>query len=172
MWIGAIRLHVRTMNLPNAGTDNLVTATLLRDGVQLGTLKLDYPTENDLERGALRSYDYIGPTKLPRRNDQTPELPPGQGKHPMPCPEYGFEFSNGLKHHLTLRFKIHGADQWISDYVGLYVKEIRLPDQFPNTTDEWTVDTGWKFVTMWLQLLLMSSDSSEGAEIKDLTYSN
>ena len=51
-------------------------AVVLRDGTQLRVLNLDYPTEDDLERGAIRSYDYIGPTRLPRRNDKTPELPP------------------------------------------------------------------------------------------------
>ena len=84
MWIGAIRLVVETKNATNAGTDSLVQATVVRDGNDLRVLNLDYPTEDDLERDAIRNYDYIGPTRLPRRNDQTPELPPGIGQSPMP----------------------------------------------------------------------------------------
>lgn len=70
---------------------------------ELRILNLNYLTEDDLERGAIRNYDYFGPTKLPRRNDQTPELPPGVGKIPMPYPGYGFEFSNRLSKHLRIR---------------------------------------------------------------------
>ncbi len=95
MWIGSIRLIVETKDAPFAGTDSLVQATILRDGSELRLLNLDYPTEDDLERGAIRNYDYIGPTKIPRRNDKTSELPPGIGQIPMPYPGYGFEFSNG-----------------------------------------------------------------------------
>ena len=48
-----------------ADTDSLVQATVIRDGTELRILNLDYPTEDDRERGAIRNYDYIGPTKLP-----------------------------------------------------------------------------------------------------------
>lgn len=88
----------------------LVLATILRNGNELRSLKLDYPTENDLERGAIRAYDYMGPTKLPRRNDKTPELPSGIGQIPMPYPGYGFEFSDGLSGHLKIRLRIKGED--------------------------------------------------------------
>ena len=109
MWVGAIRLTVRTEDAPFAGTDSLVRATVIRDGTELRILNLDYPTEDDLERGAIRNYDYIGPTKLPRKNDQTPELPDGIGRIPMPYPGYGFEFSNGLSGHLNIRLRIAGG---------------------------------------------------------------
>ncbi len=56
---------------------------IIRDG---NVLRLDYPTEDGLEPGAIRNYDYIEPTRLPRRNDQTVELPPGIGLNPMPYP--------------------------------------------------------------------------------------
>lgn len=106
MWIGAVRLIVATKDALDAGTDGLVQATVLRDGAALRVLNLDYPSEDDLEPGAIRNYDYIGPTKLPRRNDKTPELPPGIGQNPMPYPGYGFEFSNGVNGHLVLRLHI------------------------------------------------------------------
>jgi hypothetical protein len=125
MWIGAIRLVVETANKPYAGTDSLVQASLRRDGSEMRLLNLDYPTEDDLERGAIRNYDYIGPTKLPRRNDGTPELPPGIGQIPMPYPGYGIEFSNGLSGHLAIRLRIRGSDMWIKDRVDLYIKQIR-----------------------------------------------
>jgi hypothetical protein len=53
MWIGAIRLVVQTQDTPFAGTDSLVQATIVRDGNELRVLNLDYPTEDDLEPGAM-----------------------------------------------------------------------------------------------------------------------
>jgi hypothetical protein len=152
MWIGSIRLVVRTGNARDAGTDNLVTATILRDGETLATLALDYPKENDLERGALRNYDYIGPTKLPRRNDKTAERQPGMElKGPMPFPEYGFEYSNGLKGHLQIRLSIGGGDLWIKDAVDLHVRFIRL------NGGAWQEDADWTLIERWGQDVRMST---------------
>lgn len=161
MWIGAIRLRVRTKDAQDAGTDSLVQAAVLRDGNQLRLLNLDYPNEDDLERGAVRNYDYIGPTKLPRRNDQTPELPPGIGQTPMPYPDYGLEFSNGMNGHLKIRLKTNGDDMWIKDSVELFVRQIRLkPTSFDTLA--WQEDANWSQVGSWNQDVAMSTDSSEG----------
>ena len=161
MWIGSIRLVVQTKDAASAGTDSLVQATVLRDGTALRTLNLDYPTENDLERGAIRSYDYIGPTKLPRRNDKTPELPSGIGQDPMPYPGYGFEFSNGLNGHLKLRLRIRNSDMWIKDNVDLYVRFIReVATSFDTLA--WKEDPDWSYVASWTQDVAMSTDSNEG----------
>lgn len=162
MWIGAIRLVVETKDSLDAGTDSLVQATVLRDGAELRVLSLDYPTEDDLERGAIRNYDYIGPTKLPRRNDKTPELPPGIGQSPMPYPGYGFEFSNGLNGHLILRLRIRGDDMWIKDNVDLYVRFIRNKATSFDTL-AWVDDPDWTYVASWTRDVPMSTDSSEGS---------
>lgn len=162
MWIGAIRLVVETKDSLNAGTDSLVQATVLRDGAELRVLNLDYPTEDDLERGAIRNYDYIGPTKLPRRNDKTPELPPGIGQSPMPYPGYGFEFSNGLNGHLILRLRIRGDDMWIKDNVDLYVRFIRQKATSFDTL-AWVEDPDWTYIASWTRDVPMSTDSSEGS---------
>jgi len=161
MWIGAIRLVVETADEDFAGTDSLVQATILRDGSNLRVLNLDYPTENDLERGAIRNYDYSGPTKLPRRNDKTPELPPGIGQNPMPYPGYGFEFSSGMNGHLKIQLRINGDDMWIKDNVDLYVRRIR---QVATSFDTlaWQEDTFWTYVASWTQDVAMSTDSDEG----------
>lgn len=161
MWIGSIRLVVQTKDSLNAGTDSLVQAGVLRDGNELRVLNLDYPTENDLERGAIRNYDYMGPTKLPRRNDQTPELPPGIGQIPMPYPGYGFEFSHGLNGHLALRLRIRGDDMWIKDNVDLFVRFIR---QIATSFDTlaWVEDQNWTYIASWGRDVPMSTDSSEG----------
>lgn len=161
MWIGAIRLTVETKDALDAGTDSLVQASVIRNGSVLRVLNLDYPTENDLERGAIRNYDYIGPTRLPRRNDQTPELPPGVGQSPMPYPGYGFEFSNGMSGHLTLRLRINGDDMWIKDSVDLYVVVIRLVATSFDTL-AWQEDAHWTYVASWTRDVAMSTDSSEG----------
>jgi hypothetical protein len=161
MWIGSVRLVVKTKNVPNAGTDSLVQAGVLRDGNQLVLLNLDYPTENDLERGALRNYDYMGPTKLPRANDKTPPLPPGIGQIPMPYPGYGLEFSSGLNGHLKLRLRIRNDDMWIKDNVDLYVRFIRNKATSFDTL-AWIEDTDWSYIASWTQDVAMSTDSKEG----------
>jgi hypothetical protein len=161
MWIGAIRLIVETKDAPDAGTDKLVQATVLRDGTELRVLNLDYPSEDDLERGAIRNYDYIGPTKLPRRNDQTPSLPDGIGQSPMPYPGYGFEFSSGPHGHLIIRLRIRGDDMWIKDNVDLFVRQIRQKATSFDTL-AWIEDTDWTYVASWGQDAPMSTDSSEG----------
>lgn len=161
MWIGAIRLVVQTKNAPFAGTDSLVQATVVRDGSDLRVLRLDYPTENDLEPGAIRAYDYSGPTKLPRRNDKTPPLPDGIGQIPMPYPGYGFEFSSGLSGHLTLRLRIRGDDMWIKDNVDLYVRYIRQRATSFDTL-AWIEDQDWSYVATWGRDVPMSTDSREG----------
>jgi hypothetical protein len=161
MWIGAIRLVVGTKDKPYAGTDSLVQASVLRNGSSLRVLNLDYPSENDLERGAIRAYDYSGPTKLPRRNDKTPELPPGIGQIPMPYPGYGCEFSDGLSGHLKLKLQIKGSDMWIKDFVDLYVRFIRQKATSFDTL-AWIEDDYWTYVGSWTQDVAMSKDSSEG----------
>lgn len=56
MWVGAIRLTVKTEDAPYAGTDSLLQASVRRDGDSLVLLNLDYPTEDDhVHRGRLRS---------------------------------------------------------------------------------------------------------------------
>ena len=167
MWIGAIRLIVQTRDVKHAGTDNLVQATVLRDGSQLRVLDLDYPNENDLERGAIRDYNYSGPTKLPRRNDKTPPLPDGIGQNPMPYPGYGFEFSHGLGGHLTLRLRIKGDDMWIKDNVDLYVRQIRQKATSFDTL-AWVEDPDWSYVATWSANKAMSTDSSEGVTTLNL----
>ncbi len=161
MWVGSIRLIAATKNVRNAGTDSLVQATILRDGSELRVLNLDYPGEDDLERGAIRNYDYVGPTKLPRRNDKTPELPAGIGQIPMPYPGYGFEFSNGLNGHLKIRLRIRGDDMWIKDNVDLYVRFIRQRATSFDTLD-WQESPDWTYLASWSQDVALSTDSREG----------
>lgn len=162
MWLGAIRMVVETKGSLDAGTDSLVQAAVVRDGAELRVLNLDYPTEDDLERGAIRNYDYIGPTRLPRRNDKTPELPPGVGQNPMPYPGYGFEFSNGLNGHLVLRLKIRGDDMWIKDNVDLYARFIREKATSFDTL-AWVEDSDWSYIASWTRDVPMSTDSDEGS---------
>ncbi|WP_315832445.1 hypothetical protein [Bradyrhizobium prioriisuperbiae] len=167
MWIGAIRFVVQTKDTSNAGTDSLVTAHILRDGGQLPGFKLDYPTEDDLERGAIRAYDYIGATKLPRRNDQTPSLPPGIGQSPMPYPGWGYEFSNGMNGHLKIQLRIHGDDMWVKDNVDFYVRRIRnVATSFDTLA--WQMDSDWSYVASWTQDVAMSTDGSEGKTVWNL----
>jgi hypothetical protein len=161
MWIGAIRLTVQTKDQKYAGTDSLLQAKVIRNNNTLRVLNLDYPNLDDHERGAIRNYSYSGPTKLPRRNDKTPELPPGIGQIPMPYPGYGFEFSDGLSNHLKIQLQINGDDMWIKDRVDLYVKYIR---QVATSFDTlaWRRDPFWTYIASWTQDVKMSTDSGEG----------
>lgn len=161
MWIGAIRFVVKTKDAPFAGTDNTVQAVIMRDDEELRVLLLDHLDENDLERGATRNYDYRGPTKLPRRNDRTPSLPDGIFQIPMPYPDYGFEFSDGLEGHLTIKLRTTGTDMWIKDNVDLFVVFIsRQATSFD--TEEWQEDPHWTFINSWSQDVAMSTDPDEG----------
>ncbi len=170
MWIGAIRLTVETADVEYAGTDSLLQAEILRDGNRLRTLNLDYPTIDDHERDAIRNYDYYGPTRLPRRNDATPELPPGIGQIPMPYPGYGFEFSSGLGSHLSIQLRTRGSDMWIKDRVDLYVREIRrIATSFDTLA--WVEDSYWTYIASWTQDVAMSRDGSEGRETWRLVLS-
>jgi hypothetical protein len=164
MWIGAIKLDVATADAPYAGTDSLVKATIVRDGSQLLNLKLDWPNEDDLERGAERAYTYYN---LPWINDQTPELPEGIGQSPMPYPDHGIEFSNGLNGHLKLKLRIGGDDMWIKDNVDLYVRRIRQAATSFDTL-AWQEDSEWTYVGTWSKDVAMSTDSSEGYAIWNL----
>ena len=165
MWIGAIKLRVSTKDSTDSGTDHVVRAGVLRDGNELARLELDYADENDLERGAVRSYYY---SDLPRRNHHTPELPAGVGQSPMPYPDHGFEFSDGVNGHMKLRLRIHGDDKWVKDKVDLYVKEIRnVATSFD--TMAWQEDATWTFVGSWPMDVPMSTDFSEGAATWTLT---
>ena len=158
MWVGSIRVGVRTADQSAAGTDSLVQAEVLRDGLQISTLNLDYATEDDLERGAFRDYFYAN---LHRHNDQTTLLPPGVGENPMPYPDFGYEFSHGLTGHLSLRLHIHGDDMWVKDNIDLAVKHVRrVATSFD--TEAWQQDSSWANVGNWGQDVALSTDSREG----------
>ena len=158
MWIGAIKLTVQTKNATDAGTDSLVRAGVLRDGNEIARLRLDYADEDDLERGAIRNYYYAN---LPRKNDDTPELPDGIGQNPMPYPDHGFEFSHGVNGHMKLRLRIHDDDMWVKDNVDLYIKEIRnVATSFDTLA--WKEDTNWTYLGSWPMDVAMSTDSDEG----------
>lgn len=161
MWIGGIRLNVRTTDQQDAGTDDLLQAIILRDGREIVALNLDYPAEDDHERGASRNYDYTGPTKLQRRNDGTPPLPSGIGQDPMPYPGYGIEFSSGMRSHMKIELRIQGEDMWIKDSVDLYVRQIR---QVATSFDTlaWIEDLYWTYVASWTQDVSLSRDGREG----------
>jgi len=103
----------------------------------------------------------MGPTKLPRKNDQTPELPSGVGQIPMPYPGYGFEFSSGLGGHLRIRLRIRGSDMWIKDNVDLYVRFIRQKATSFDTL-AWIEDSDWSYVASWGHDIPMSTQIFEG----------
>lgn len=166
MWVGAIRLEVATKDAPDAGTDSRVLAVIVRDGTELLRLALDYPDEDDLEAGADRFYRY---TNLPWINDETPPLPDGVGQSPMPYPDYGIEFSGGLKGHLRVRLRIGGSDMWIKDFVKLSIREIReVATSFD--TFAWREDTQWKYLGSWPKDVALSTDSDEGYSVFDLKF--
>lgn len=167
MWVGSLMLRIATKDADYAGTDSLVKAMVIRDGKDIVNLKLDWPAENDLERGAVRDYTYHD---LPRHNDKTPQLPDGIGQNPMPYPDFGIEFSDKLEGHLKLRVRIHGSDMWIKDNVELFIKEIR---QIATSFDTlaWAQDDDWSYVATWSKDIALSKDDNEGVTTLNLILS-
>ncbi|MGL5859024.1 MAG: hypothetical protein ACRC35_11600 [Angustibacter sp.] len=158
MWIGSIRVGVWTADRDHAGTDHVVQAEVLRGGTHISTLKLDYATEDDLERGSFRDYFYL---TLAWDNDMTPPLPDGVGQIPMPYPDFGYEFSSGLVGQLKLRLRIKGDDMWIKDLVDLSIKQVRQVATSFDTV-AWQQDATWTIVGSWGQDVAMSTDHDEG----------
>jgi hypothetical protein len=158
MWIGAIKLFVGTKDAPNAGTDDLIQAVVLRDGHEVARLDLNWAGIDDNERGDQRAYTYFN---LKRKNDGTPELPPGLGQIPMPYPEHGIEFSNGIVGHLKIRLSTNGFDMWIKDFVDLSVREIRQKATSFDTL-AWIEDSDWTPMGRWGKDVSMSWDLFEG----------
>lgn len=158
MWMNSVKLRVATKDAPDAGTDSLVLAEIFRDGQLTNSLRLDYPDENDLDAGAFRNYYY---SNLTRSNDQTKELRDGVVQSPMPYPESGIEFSDGLPGHFGLRLHIRGDDMWIKDSFEFFYREYRdVPDSFD--TSVWREDTQWTDLGYWGKDIAMSTDSDEG----------
>ncbi len=158
MWIGKIGFQVATKDADFAGTDSLLTVEVLRNGSFIFAGKLDYADINDHERGDSRFYGYSFKQLY---FDRTTPLPDGVGQDPMPYPDIGMEFSDGLQGHLKCRLHIHNDDMWIKDEVDIYVKVIR---QVATSFDTlaWKEDSGWTSLGAWTQDVRMSTDNSEG----------
>jgi hypothetical protein len=158
MWVGAIKLKVATKDADFAGTDDLIQAVVVRDGSDIAVLNLDLSGVDDNERGDVRSYNFF---PLARRNDQTPELPPGIGQNPMPYPDDGLEYSNGLAGHMKIRLRTDGDDMWIKDKVTLSIKQNRQVKTSFDTL-AWVRDANWTEIVKWGQDVAISEDSGEG----------
>lgn len=158
MWIGSMRVGVWTGDTPTGGTDSLVTAMVVREGDDVINLRLAYATENDLERGSFRDYFYLS---LPQIFHGTVPLPPGIGRDPMPYPDHGIEFSNGLAGKLELRLVIHGDDLWLKDKVDLSIREVRERATSFDTLG-WAEDPDWTIIGTWDRDVVLSTDSGEG----------
>jgi hypothetical protein len=159
MWIGSLRLRVRTKARPEAGTDNLVTVGLLRDGNEVAKLRLDHRYQDDLEPGVSQNFTFTGPSSLPRSHDRPP-MNEGTSRKPV-YPPYGIEFSQGCKGHLALQATIHGDDLWIKDSVELFVREIR-PSIHADGTVTWVESSEWTPVARWGKDAPISGDKREG----------
>jgi hypothetical protein len=162
MWVGAISLFVQTGTSVHAGTDSDVTASVVRDDFAVADLALGVPHFDDLERGSGRFYNF---ESLARKNDRTPELPPSQSQSPMPFPESGIEFSDGLEGHLKLVLSIGGRDLWVKDRIDLFIKQSRFGGLGgPANIQDWVVDDEFTFVASWGMNVAMSRDPAEGHE--------
>jgi len=162
MWIGAIKLEILTAWDKWSGTDSLVEFSIVRDGHSLAVFPLDYPPLIGLKRGEMGTYVWSGKKAVPRHNDETPSLPPGELQVPMPYPDYGFEFSHDLPLHLSFKFTIRGDNEWDFGNARIYVKFIRLHNG-PFGFKIWKRDSLWTnelFGSGWL--IPMSTDPSEG----------
>jgi hypothetical protein len=135
---------------------------VIRDGNELRLLNLDYPTEDDLERGAIRNYDYVW-----RAHD----APTAKRQDPGAAAR-DWSDSDAVS---RLRLRVLQRDEWpsdasaayprddmwIKDNVDLYIRPIR---QRTNNFDTlaWIEDRDWTYIASWTQDVAMSTDSTEG----------
>jgi hypothetical protein len=145
LWVGSIRLRVSTRNQAGAGTDRLVTCTIVRDDEAIVALKLDHPNIDDMEPGKTNYYDFIGPEKIALRPDT---LKRQRRDRIESKPTYGIEFAKGVKGHLSLQFKVHGEDVWVKDAVDLFIREIK-PLEDSKGQIHWVEDKVWTHVASW-----------------------
>lgn len=155
VWVSAIGFRVGTEDAAFAGTDSLITVEIIRDGDHLFTGRLDFGHLDDHERGDSRFYGFTVPELY---LDETSRLPEGIGRIPMPYPNTGIEFSNGIHPHLKCRLRIHADDMWIKDVVEIYIKEAQLD----GASLAWAEAPIWTRLGAWTQDVPMSRDSSEG----------
>jgi hypothetical protein len=140
---------------------------------------LDYPHENDLERGAFQSYTYshLPLSPDPLSADSTPLLLPWEtdelspdhpGQSPPPRPDYGIEFSDGLFGHLNMSIRIHGSNLWIPEYIDVTGRAIRLQETSLDRF-EWREDFDWFNLGAW-SVGPMSADPFEAPARRTMRY--
>lgn len=153
MWIGGVRLVVKTKDRKYAGTDSDVQAGFLRNGWELtyGTLDL---AGDDLGRGDERGYNFIFSDWF---NDRTQPIDFDPSPNPPPYPDRGIEYSNGLVGNLGIRLRIMGADMWIKDELHIYTKQIRLKST-ALSEPSWRLDDDWHYEGSSLTDVRMSTD--------------
>ena len=158
VWVSRIGFQVATADTPGAGTDALIMVEIIRDGEHLETGRLDFPHLDDHERGDSRFYGFTIPTL---HLDETRALPPGIGRIPMPYPDTGIEFSNGIHPYLRCRLRTHSDDMWIKDKVEIFIKETHLVATSFDIL-AWQESPVWTRLGAWTQDVRISRDSSEG----------
>ena len=165
MWIGAIKLRVYTGYQVQAGTTSLVEVSFRRDGEGLIVFPLEFPPAVGIDRASHPTYAWSD-NDLPRRNDKTPSLPSGEVQIPMPYPDHGFEFSDGVKNHFDLRLRIRGQDEWVVEEAELWVKHVVLVNWLGLKI--WQTSSQWSKVGEWnSQTWLLSTDPPEGDKTAD-----
>jgi hypothetical protein len=166
MWVGSIRVRVRTKAAATASTDSPVIAAIVRDNVAIYAFFLNpelrtfgQPTL-ELMSGTDRNFVQFS---LPKSNDASP------ADASLDQPPYGLEFTNGLSGHCTLKLRIFGNDLWITDEVELFIRELH-PVQLSKTinTFTWVEEANWKAVAQWSKDIRISTDTSEGFAIVNL----
>ncbi|MFN8372737.1 MAG: hypothetical protein U0694_07650 [Anaerolineae bacterium] len=163
MWVGSIRVRVRTKAASTASTDSPVIAAIMRDTIALYAFFLNPEFRTfarpNLEISSGTDRDFFQ-YSLPKSSDSpVPDEPGGQ-------PPYGLEFGSGLAEHCTLKLRIFGNDLWITDEVELLIRELH-PVHLPETSKAftWVEETNWKSVGLWSKDIRISSDTSEGFAI-------
>jgi hypothetical protein len=163
MWVGSIRVRVRTKSSETASTDSPVIAAVMRDNIAVYAFFLNPEfrtlggTNLEITSGTDRNFFQFS---LPKSSAH----PPPEAS--VDEPPYGIEFPNGLAEHCTLKLRIFGNDLWITDEVELFIRElhaVRLPAASDTLT--WVEETSWKSVGQWSKDIRISTDTSEGFAI-------
>ena len=163
-YVSAFGWDIQTDSDPGAGTDSLVTLTILREDFPVISLVVEPGETGRLDRGASQFFMWQpqGTFFVPATNVTWIAS--------LPYPN-AVEFPDGVEGHMRAQFQIHGDDMWKKDKVSAYVKYSHY-EAVPGTIDSfvWVEDLNWSHVGDFTQDVEMSTDSTEGLTTWTLLY--
>ena len=161
-WLAEVGVGIKTKESPNAGTDDPVDISILRDGAQFGGV-LSIVRDNKLEPGNYEFYTRRLPGPYRDRGRYGPfrrtisRIADRLWLILRRIPGFGVEYANGLEGHFECQLSIAGNDTWVKEQVDLYVKEAKL-----NHFGIWVVNPEWIYLGSCTQDVSFSTNPEDG----------